>query len=82
MFGRETIAVNTIHHHQIADPGELRVTAVAPGDVIEGLEPDEDWPCVGVQWHPEKMDEPEQRVLFSQLVHDAELPQLAGSESA
>jgi putative glutamine amidotransferase len=82
MFGCETIAVNTIHHHQIADPGELRVTAVAPGDVIEGLEPDEDWPCVGVQWHPEKMDEPEQRVLFSQLVHDAELPQLAGSESA
>jgi putative glutamine amidotransferase len=70
-FGRETIAVNTIHHQQIADAGELRVTAVAPGGVIEGLEPDEDWPCVGVQWHPEKMDEPEQRVLFGGLVRDA-----------
>jgi putative glutamine amidotransferase len=82
MFGRDTIAVNTIHHQQIADAGDLRVTACAPGGVIEGVEPDADWPCVGVQWHPEKMDEPEQRVLFTQLVHDAELPQLAGSESA
>jgi putative glutamine amidotransferase len=81
-FGRETIAVNTIHHQQIADPGQLRVTALAPGGVIEGVEPDEDWPCVGVQWHPEKMHEPEQRVLFTQLVRDADLPQLVGSRSA
>jgi putative glutamine amidotransferase len=71
MFGRDTIAVNTIHHQQIADAGELRVTAIAPGGGIEGVEPDDDWPCVGVQWHPEKMDEPEQRVLFQRLVCDA-----------
>jgi putative glutamine amidotransferase len=71
IFGRDTIAVNTIHHQQIADAGELRVTAVAPGGVIEGLEPKDDWPCVGVQWHPEKMHEPEQRALFQRLVHDA-----------
>jgi putative glutamine amidotransferase len=87
-FGRETIQVNTIHHHQIADAGELRTTAVAPGGVIEGLEPDSDWSCVGVQWHPEKMDEPEQRVLFERLVRDAgggvEVPELtaAGSRPA
>jgi putative glutamine amidotransferase len=71
MFGRRAIQVNTIHHQQIADAGDLRVTAIAPGGVIEGVEPNTDWPCVGVQWHPEKMDEPEQRVLFTQLVRDA-----------
>ncbi len=85
-FGRETIPVNTIHHHQIADAGDLRVTALAPGHVIEGVEPHDDWPCIGVQWHPEKMDEPEQRVLFERLVHDAraDVRHLAGagSESA
>jgi putative glutamine amidotransferase len=81
-FARATIAVNTIHHQQIADAGQLRVTALAPGGVIEAVEPNEDWPCVGVQWHPEKMDEPEQRVLFTQLVHDADLAQLVGSRSA
>ena len=29
--GESRIAVNTIHHHEIADPGELEVTATAPG---------------------------------------------------
>jgi putative glutamine amidotransferase len=68
---RETLPVNTIHHHQIADAGELEVTATAPGGVIEAVEPRTGWACVGVQWHPEKMDEPEQRGLFEQLVGDA-----------
>jgi putative glutamine amidotransferase len=87
-FGRQSISVNTIHHQQIAAAGNLRVTALAPDGVIEGLEPDEDWPCVGVQWHPEKMDEPEQRALFAQLVRDAggradvAQPAIAGSEAA
>jgi len=66
--GSERIAVNTIHHHEIADPGELEVTATAPGGVIEAVEPRSEWPCVGVQWHPEKMHEPEQTGLFKQLV--------------
>jgi putative glutamine amidotransferase len=72
-IGRRAAAVNTIHHHQIADPGELEVTATAPGGVIEAVEPPTGWACVGVQWHPEKMEEPEQRGLFEQLVSDAQL---------
>jgi putative glutamine amidotransferase len=66
--GSPRIAVNTIHHHGIADPGELEVTATAPGGVIEAVEPRSAWQCVGVQWHPEKMHEPEQAGLFEQLV--------------
>lgn len=65
---RDRIAVNTIHHHEIADAGELEVTGTAPGGMIEAVEPRSDWPCVGVQWHPEKMHEPEQAGLFAQLV--------------
>jgi putative glutamine amidotransferase len=70
-LGRDTVSVNTIHHHQIADPGELEVTATAPAGVIEAIEPRTGWACVGVQWHPEKMDEREQRGLFEQMVSDA-----------
>jgi putative glutamine amidotransferase len=70
--GSERIAVNTIHHHEIADAGELEVTATAPGGVIEAVEPRSEWPCVGVQWHPEKMHEPEQMGLFAQLVDAAQ----------
>ncbi|HTT29520.1 MAG TPA: gamma-glutamyl-gamma-aminobutyrate hydrolase family protein [Solirubrobacteraceae bacterium] len=66
--GAARIAVNTIHHHGIADAGELEVTGMAPGGVIEAVEPRSDWACVGVQWHPEKMHEPEQNGLFAQLV--------------
>jgi putative glutamine amidotransferase len=70
-LGRVEATVNTIHHHQIADAGELEVTATAPGGVIEAVETRNGWPCMGVQWHPEKMHEPEQRGLFEQLVHEA-----------
>ncbi|MGH2928740.1 MAG: gamma-glutamyl-gamma-aminobutyrate hydrolase family protein, partial [Solirubrobacteraceae bacterium] len=42
-LGRETIDVNTIHHHQIADAGDLEVTATAPGGVIEAVEPRGAW---------------------------------------
>jgi putative glutamine amidotransferase len=70
-LGDGPLAVNTIHHHGIADAGELEVTASAGGDVIEAVEPRADWPCVGVQWHPEKMPEPEQRGLFAQLMEAA-----------
>jgi putative glutamine amidotransferase len=68
LLERSSIVVNTIHHHQIADAGDLLVSAVAPDDVIEAVEPRTEWPCVGVQWHPEKMGEPEQRHLFEWLV--------------
>jgi putative glutamine amidotransferase len=70
-LGASVVAVNTIHHHGIADPGELEVTATAPGGVIEAVEPRSGWACVGVQWHPEKMHEPEQAGLFAQLVSSA-----------
>jgi putative glutamine amidotransferase len=70
-LGHDALPVNTIHHHQIAQAGELDVTAAAPGGVIEAVEPRTQWACVGVQWHPEKMDEPEQRGLFEQLVGEA-----------
>ncbi len=66
--GQDTILVNTIHHHAIADAGDLAVTATAEGGVIEAVEPDDAWHAVGVQWHPEKMEDPVQRALFAQLV--------------
>jgi putative glutamine amidotransferase len=69
--GRPVLVVNTIHHQAVADPGMLVVTARAAGGLIEAVEPADGWPALGVQWHPEKMDEPEQRALFERLVEDA-----------
>jgi putative glutamine amidotransferase len=64
------LPVNTLHHHVVADPGTLTVAARAPDGAIEALE-STDWPALGVQWHPEKMGEPEQSRLFQFLVDSA-----------
>ncbi len=73
-LGGRRVAVNTIHHHEIDEPGSLEVTATAAGGVIEAVEPHTGWPCVGVQWHPEKMSEPPQAGLFAQLVEATRVP--------
>lgn len=67
----DRLEVNTIHHHVIADPGALEVTATAAGGVIEAVEPRDGWAAIGVQWHPEKMEDPAQRGLFAALVEQA-----------
>ena len=53
IFGDKPIYTNSFHHQVIADPGRLRIAAIAGKDEIEGVElPDERF-VVGVQWHPE-----------------------------
>lgn len=58
------------HHHQaIADPGDCRVIAHAPDGVIEAIDLVDrpDW--LGVQWHPERTDDPALgQALFDRLV--------------
>ncbi|MFA9447167.1 gamma-glutamyl-gamma-aminobutyrate hydrolase family protein [Egicoccus sp. AB-alg6-2] len=66
VFGAGERTVNTIHHQAVAElPPTLRVTALAPDQVIEAVEPrDGDWPLLAVQWHPEKLAG-EDRPLFA-----------------
>jgi putative glutamine amidotransferase len=64
-----TIRVNSFHHQSVKDiaPG-LIVTARAPDGIIEGIEPaGDDWWIMGIQWHPEEMNdspEPWDRGIF------------------
>jgi putative glutamine amidotransferase len=72
--GAAELRVNTIHHNAVVEPGSLAVTATAAGGLIEAVEPEGDlagWPALGLQWHPEKMSEPEQRRPFEYLVDAA-----------
>jgi putative glutamine amidotransferase len=70
VLGTEVVSVNSIHHQAVVDPGPYRATARL-GDVVEALEATDGWRMIGVQWHPEKMHEPEQLRLFEALVADA-----------
>ena len=58
--GTDTLAVNSMHHQAVKDiaPG-LVVSGAAPDGIIEALEkPDYPW-LLGVQWHPEYLQEKE-----------------------
>jgi len=56
IIGEQDLNVNSSHHQAIRHVGEgLRVTALAPDGIIEGLEDPKHPFYVGVQWHPEDM---------------------------
>ena len=55
MYGPGEIRVNSDHHMCVDQLAPLfKVSATAPDGVIEAFESaDDDWFCVGVQWHPQ-----------------------------
>lgn len=53
----ERIVVNSLHHQAVGETGpRFRVTAQAPDGIIEAIESTEMKPIIGVQWHPEWLD--------------------------
>lgn len=55
--GATAMAVNSYHHQSVLRLGAgLRVSAVAPDGVVEGVEVDDpSWWVLAVQWHPEDL---------------------------
>lgn len=58
LFRAETIAVNSFHHQAVKTPPPgFRVSAMSKDGVIEAIESSEYKSVVGVQWHPECLEE-------------------------
>ncbi len=56
MLGVREADVNSFHHQSLKDIGRgLKVTAITPKGIIEGIESEEKEFLIGVQWHPEKL---------------------------
>lgn len=55
IYGPGEVRVNSNHHMAINDlASRFRVSATCPDGVVEAYESvDENWFCIGVQWHPE-----------------------------
>ncbi len=72
LYGRSTIKVNSRHHQAVKAVGKgLKVTAVAPDGVVEGMESTDTDLFLGVQWHPENMwqqEDPQQLVVFQDFL--------------
>jgi putative glutamine amidotransferase len=68
-LGVEEDAVNSLHHQGVAEPGSgLSVSARAPDDLIEAVEAEGPGFCVGVQWHPEKLEGAHRERLFAAFI--------------
>ena len=64
------LLVNSFHHQAVGEPGQhLRVTAQSPDGIVEAVESTEYKPVLGVQWHPECLEEG--LPLFHWLVAEA-----------
>ena len=61
-------SVNSLHHQGVAEPGRLRVSARAEDGLIEALEDPAARFCIGVQWHPEKLEGPGRERPFAAFV--------------
>ena len=58
LYGDGTLAVNSFHHQCVRKSGSrFKVTALAPDGVIEAVESSEHKSIMGVQWHPEWLED-------------------------
>ena len=72
MMGVENMGVNSTHHQVIGELGQdLRVSALASDGVIEAIESTTLPFALGVQWHPEAMENREQQRIFERLIYEA-----------
>ncbi|NPD90922.1 gamma-glutamyl-gamma-aminobutyrate hydrolase family protein [Xylanibacter muris] len=70
LYNKERMAVNSFHHQAVTDPGDrFRIAATAPDGVTEAIESREFKSIIGVQWHPECLENG--APLFSWLVKQA-----------
>jgi putative glutamine amidotransferase len=63
-----SVDVNTHHHQSVADPGKAVATAWTDDGIIEAIELADRSFALGVQWHPEALDDLR---LFDALVDQA-----------
>ncbi|MFH1097046.1 MAG: gamma-glutamyl-gamma-aminobutyrate hydrolase family protein [Candidatus Desantisbacteria bacterium] len=69
-LGKE-IMVNSSHHQAVKEIGQgLIVSAISSDGIIEAIESQDGW-FLGVQWHPERMEEESSGQIFSHIVDKA-----------
>ena len=68
-YGQQTIQVNSTHHQAVDQLGKCIVTGRANDGMIEAIEIEDHPFCVGVQWHPELLNDTI-FVAFSRAIQD------------
>ncbi|MGB7860319.1 MAG: gamma-glutamyl-gamma-aminobutyrate hydrolase family protein [Acidimicrobiia bacterium] len=74
LYGASEAKVNTLHHQSIEDlASDMTVEARSEDGLIEAARCDGRWWALGVQWHPERMDQGHHQLFgaFRQAIEDA-----------
>ena len=74
ILGLEEIMVNSRHSYSISSPGVHMVSAMSEDSIIEGIEARDKKFNIGVQWHPESLDDQNTSNLFDAFVEAAKRP--------
>ena len=70
LYGEDRIYVNSFHHQAVKDTGDkFRVVAKSSDGIVEAMESSEYKSIIGVQWHPECLEDG--MPLFRWLVEEA-----------
>ena len=64
------LSVNSTHHQAVRDPGRAVVSARAPDGIIEAIELPGKF-AIGVEWHPELLQDSSHLALYRALVERA-----------
>ncbi|MEG1793325.1 MAG: gamma-glutamyl-gamma-aminobutyrate hydrolase family protein [Bacilli bacterium] len=65
------IIVNSKHNYHINDPGNLTICAMSNDGIIEGIYDENQLFHLGVQWHPELMNDKSSTLIFQKLIESA-----------
>lgn len=68
---QDEISVNSFHNYHIIDPGINVINAYASDGIVEGIENPEKTFNLGVQWHPEGLDDVNSNKLFDYFIETA-----------
>ena len=70
---KEKIKVNSRHLYKIASNGVHNISAISKDGTIEAIESRYNDYNIGVQWHPEDLDDENSNNLFASFVDAAEI---------
>ena len=72
----DRILVNSQHRYRIVDSNDCFVSAIADDGTIEAIEIKGKSFQIGVQWHPEKLNDQNSEMLFNNLIEEANVYKL------
>jgi len=73
ILGKEQILVNSKHHYHVKDSGKLKISALSEDGYIEAIENKKARFQLGVQWHPELLDDMYSEAIFDSLIEHAKV---------